>query len=118
MYKFFYESNSRYYRRLFSKYLLNKNLKSILKFFLEASDDALDWEPTVNPREKGIDGGPLANDEALVMVSGELKAEQKISTTKIERVQRVINEKSSSKVKISISERNKSSRSSRSSSES
>lgn len=74
MYKFFYESNSRYYRRLFAKYLLNKNLRSILKFFLEASDEALDWEPQTDKRDKGSDNGPLSNDDALIMISGSLQA--------------------------------------------
>lgn len=77
MFKFFYESSSRYYRRLFAKYLLNKNLDSILKFFLEASDVADQWSPEISDQSgKASNLGPLANDDALVMVSGSVKAQQ------------------------------------------
>lgn len=74
MLAYFYQSPSRYYRRLFAKYLLNKNLKNIFKYFDDALDIMDDWDPFVDGKRKQSDGGVLSNDDALVMVSGSLKA--------------------------------------------
>lgn len=68
---YFYQSENRYYRRLFAKYMLNKNLRSISRFYEDVLDDLDDWKPEIVGNNGEVtDRGPLSHDDALVMVSG------------------------------------------------
>lgn len=50
-----------------------------------------DWDPNLSGGEKKTtDLGPLSHDNALVMVSGTLTAQQKISTNKISKIENVV----------------------------
>lgn len=85
----FTENPQRYYRRLFASHSVDNTLEDLKKYASDALDNEYNFDYTIKTKESEVESQD-ADQNALVMVSGQLSQKQKLSARSIKKVTSVI----------------------------